>query len=83
MSDFFKCQPAAKQSTAKMNLDVANLFLFCLISVVIGAVIMLIVQYYVFLRYFKMNSDEVETEPLEQTNGEVKSNEKFILPEVS
>lgn len=66
-----------------MNLDVANLFLFCLISVVIGAVIMLIVQYYVFLRYFKMNSDEVETEPQEQTNGDVKTNEKFILPEVS
>lgn len=83
-----------------MYLDISNLFLFCLISLVVGAVIMLIVQvrlaqlsitlinfrfpfqYYIFLRFFKLNSDEVEAKSQEQT-GNVKSSSKFSLPEVS
>ncbi|CRL08055.1 CLUMA_CG020948, isoform A [Clunio marinus] len=41
-----------------MYLEITNLFLFCLISLVVGAVIMLIVQYYIFVRFFKTNNNE-------------------------
>lgn len=84
-----------------MYLDYSNLFLFCLISLVLGAVIMLIVQvrsfdrqknnsynlfslsfqYYIFLRFFKLNSDEVDATSNEKT-GDYKMNSKFSLPEV-
>lgn len=84
-----------------MYLDISNLFLFCLISLVVGAVIMLIVQvtylftpsdslklsffpflslfqYYIFLRFFKLNSDEVDA-----ANQDGNKNSKFNMPEVS
>ncbi|XP_055539904.1 PDZ domain-containing protein 8 isoform X2 [Wyeomyia smithii] len=43
-------------------MDLANLFLFCLMSCVIGAVLMLLIQYYAFVRYFHLPelSDEQE-----------------------
>lgn len=83
-----------------MYLDISNLFLFCLISIVIGAIVTLIVQvwtnpviilweilmvsfllqYYIFMRFFKMNSDEAEAT---NSQTEIKKNSKFHMPEVS
>lgn len=66
-----------------MNLDISNLFLFCLISLVLGAVVMLIVQYYIFLRFFKWNSDEVGSAAKLEEENDVNRTPKFSLPEVS
>ncbi len=60
-------------------MDLANLFLFCLISCVIGAVIMLIVQYYIFVKFFQMKPEEIES--MEGQNAGTK-NQKYILPQV-
>ena len=85
-----------------MYLDISNLFLFCLISIVVGAVIMLIAQvqsselllfssssttktsffqYYIFLRFFKLNSDEVDVPGQDHGKKNSKASE-FNLPEV-
>ncbi|KAG5671946.1 hypothetical protein PVAND_002114 [Polypedilum vanderplanki] len=61
-----------------MNLDISNLFLFCLVSIAIGATITLIIQYYIFMRFFKLSSDEInETD----SQTESKKNSKFHMPE--
>lgn len=55
-------------------MDIANILLFCLMSLIIGAVLMLLVQYYAFVRYFNLP---------EETDEQKSMNEKYALPDVS
>lgn len=57
-------------------MDITSIFLFCLISLVIGAVLMILVQYYAFIKYFNGPSNANE-----QRNRSF--NEKYQLPDVS
>lgn len=68
-----------KQKTDTKMMDLANLFLFCLISCVIGAVIMLIVQYYIFVKYFQMKPEDMDQMDDDKTG----KNQKYILPQVN
>lgn len=54
-------------------MDLTSIFLLCLISCVIGAILMLLVQYYAFVKYFEMP---------EATKEQKSINEKYILPDV-
>lgn len=60
-------------------MDLTSIFLFCLISLVIGAVLMILVQYYVFVKYFNGNDDR----STDDTNPHKSINEKYQLPDVS
>lgn len=55
-------------------MDILNILLFCLMSCVIGAVLMLLVQYYAFVKYFDV-PDEVDNKK--------SFSEKFVMPDVS
>lgn len=55
-------------------MDLTSIFLLCLISCVIGAILMLLVQYYAFVKYFEMP---------EVTKEQKSINEKYLLPDVS
>ncbi len=55
-------------------MDLTSIFLLCLISCVIGAILMLLVQYYAFVKYFEMP---------EATKEQKSINEKYLLPDVS
>lgn len=57
-------------------MDFTSIFLFCLISLVIGAVLMILVQYYAFIKYFNGSGNANE-----QRNRSF--NEKYQLPDVS
>lgn len=59
-------------------MDLTSIFLFCLISLVIGAVLMILVQYYVFVKYFNQ-ADSIESNA--QRNPSL--NERYQLPDVS
>lgn len=59
-------------------MDLTSIFLFCLISLVIGAVLMILVQYYVFIKYF----NQPDTDP-NATNRNNSINERYQLPDVS
>lgn len=59
-----------------MEIDLTSLFLLCLISVVIGAILMLLVQYYAFVKYFQYY------EMPEATEEQKSINEKYLLPDV-
>lgn len=54
-------------------MDLTSIFLLCLISCVIGAILMLLVQYYAFVKYFEMP---------EATKEQKSINEKYLLPDV-
>lgn len=54
-------------------MDLANLLLFCFISMVIGAVVVVIVQYFLFVKYFQMNGEPDDIHD---------NNQKFVLPDV-
>lgn len=60
-------------------MDFVNILLFCFMSCVIGAVVMLLVQYYAFVRYFDSSTEQ------EKKNEENRSAEhqRFELPVVS
>lgn len=60
-------------------MDLTSIFLFCLISLVIGAVLMILVQYYLFVKYFNQPDDDPNAE--NQRNRSL--NEKYQLPDVS
>lgn len=57
-------------------MDLTSIFLFCLISLVIGAVLMILIQYYAFVKYFNDSGGQ---------NGQDNRpfNEKYQLPDVS
>lgn len=55
-------------------MDFINILLFCLMSCIIGAVLMLLLQYYAFVRYFKLPEESETNKTLD---------EKFTLPDVS
>lgn len=63
----------------KLKMDLTSIFLFCLISLVIGAVLMILVQYYLFVKYFNQPDDDPNAE--NQRNRSL--NEKYQLPDVS
>lgn len=63
---------------SKIIMDLTSIFLFCLISLVIGAVLMILVQYYVFIKYFNQPDDDPNAA---QRNRSL--NEKYQLPDVS
>uniref|UniRef100_A0AAG5CZD4 PDZ domain-containing protein 8 n=1 Tax=Anopheles atroparvus TaxID=41427 RepID=A0AAG5CZD4_ANOAO len=58
-------------------MDFVSLLLFCLMSCVIGAVLMLLIQYYAFVRYFRLPELDQEQE------DERKSafSERYVLPD--
>lgn len=60
-------------------MDFVNILLFCFMSCVIGAVVMLLVQYYAFVRYFDSSTEQ------EKKNEENRSadHQRFELPVVS
>lgn len=62
-------------------MDFVNILLFCFMSCVIGAVVMLLIQYYAFVRYF----DASATTEQEKKNEENRSadHQRFELPVVS
>lgn len=62
-----------------IDMDLTSIFLFCLISLVIGAVLMILVQYYVFVKYFNRPDDDPNAE--NQRNRSL--NERYQLPDVS
>lgn len=55
-------------------MDFVNILLFCLMSCVLGAVLMLLIQYYAFVRYLNVP---------EQSEEQKLYNEKYFLPDVS
>ena len=55
-------------------MDLITTLLLCLMSCVIGGILMLLIQYYAFVKYF-----DVPEEPPEQKS----INEKYQLPDVS
>lgn len=55
-------------------MDLTSLFLLCMLCCVIGAVLMLLIQYYVFVKYFDIP---------EETDEQKSINEKYMLPDVS
>ena len=59
-------------------MDLVNLFLFCLMSCVIGAVLMLLVQYYAFVKYFRLPDEDSE-----EVKCKAAYNEPYMLPDVS
>lgn len=59
-------------------MDLTSIFLFCLISLVIGAVLMILVQYYIFIKYFNQSDDDPNAQ---QRNRSL--NERYQLPDVS
>ncbi|XP_065083846.1 PDZ domain-containing protein 8 isoform X2 [Ochlerotatus camptorhynchus] len=58
-------------------MDLANLFLFCLMSCVIGAVLMLLIQYYAFVRYFHLPELGQEQEEYRKSAN----SEPYVLPD--
>ncbi|XP_058062744.1 PDZ domain-containing protein 8 [Anopheles bellator] len=58
-------------------MDLLNLLLFCLMSCVIGAVLMLLIQYYAFVRYFRL--PELDQEQENQRKSAF--SERYILPD--
>ncbi|XP_058823324.1 PDZ domain-containing protein 8 [Topomyia yanbarensis] len=58
-------------------MDLANLFLLCLMSCVIGAVLMLLIQYYAFVRYFHLPELDAEQEQCRQSA----LSEPYVLPD--
>lgn len=59
-------------------MDFVNILLFCFMSCIIGAVVMLLVQYYAFVRYFDASSEEKKNEENRSTD-----HQRFELPVVS
>lgn len=59
-------------------MDLTSIFLFCLISLVIGAVLMILVQYYIFIKYFNQPGNDPSAS---QQNRSL--NERYQLPDVS
>jgi hypothetical protein len=58
-------------------MDLVNILLYCFMSCAIGAVLMLLIQYYAFVRYFNVPSvDDGDDEQ------QKKENEKYVLPDV-
>lgn len=67
-------------------MDLANILLFCLMSLIIGAVLMLLIQYYAFVRYFKLPDDDADSSAnggVGNEDNQTRLNEKFALPDVS
>ena len=60
----------------KSVMDWTSVFLFCIISVVIGAVLMILLQYYAFVKYFHAADENPE-------HRQPSINEKYQLPDVS
>lgn len=60
------------------TMDLTSIFLFCLISLVIGAVLMILVQYYIFIKYFNQPDNDPSAS---QRNRSL--NERYQLPDVS
>ncbi|XP_053657999.1 PDZ domain-containing protein 8 [Anopheles marshallii] len=58
-------------------MDFVNLLLFCLMSCVIGAVVMLLIQYYAFVRYFRL--PELDQEQENQRKSAF--SERYVLPD--
>lgn len=57
-------------------MDLTSILLFCLMSLVIGAVLMILIQYYAFVKYFNVPEQDSE-------NRSKSLNEKYQLPDVS
>lgn len=55
-------------------MDFISTFLLCLMSCVIGAILMLLIQYYAFVKYFDVPEETPEQKSI---------NEKYLLPDVS
>lgn len=68
----------ARTQNTPHTMDLTSIFLFCLISLVIGAVLMILVQYYVFVKYFNGNDDRTSDDHPHKS-----INEKYQLPDVS
>lgn len=60
-------------------MDLTNLFLFFLMSCLIGAVLMLLIQYYAFVRYFHLPELGQEQEEYRKSAY----SEPYVLPDVS
>lgn len=58
------------------TMDLTSILLFCLMSLVIGAVLMILIQYYAFVKYFNVPEQDSE-------NRSKSLNEKYQLPDVS
>lgn len=55
-------------------MDLTSLLLLCITSLIIGAVLMLLIQYYVFVKFFNVPG---------LTDEQKSINEKYLLPDVS
>lgn len=62
-----------KSKKKKNKMDLINILLFCLMSLIIGAVLMLVVQYYAFVKFLNLPEDDERRKSLE---------ERYNLPEV-
>lgn len=60
-------------------MDFVNILLFCFMSCVIGAVVMLLIQYYAFVRYFDPTTEQ---EKKNEANRSA-DHQQFQLPVVS
>lgn len=60
-------------------MDFVNILLFCFMSCVIGAVVMLLIQYYAFVRYFDATTEQ---EKKNEANRSA-DHQRFQLPVVS
>lgn len=59
-------------------MDFVNILLFCFMSCVIGAVVMLLIQYYAFVRYFDATTEQ---EKKNEANRSA-DHQRFQLPVV-
>lgn len=60
-------------------MDFVNILLFCFMSCVIGAVVMLLIQYYAFVRYFDATTEQEKKNEANRSADHL----RFQLPVVS
>lgn len=73
-------ETSSREKTHYSEMDLVSMLMFGLMSCAIGAVLMLLVQYYAFVRYFRM--PELTQEQQEQCRRSAHS-EPYELPGVS
>lgn len=59
-----------------------NIILFCFMSCVIGAVVMLLIQYYAFVRYFDATTEQQQQEKQKNDQANRSGDQRFELPVV-
>lgn len=75
------------QATPANAMDIVNIILFCFMSCIVGAVVLLLVQYYVFIRYLDPSQEQDDqqngVDGQRQQRQQQQQQQPFELPDVS